>query len=1372
MRFTFLTVLLLFYVFLGAPALGRAFETVFELGHSHHVTSLDFHPTKKILASGGRDFTVKIWDLDNWALKRALPNHGGTVLMVRFSPDGQYLLTGDRGNVIQWDFENGTKIHTYQLGCSYIAQLKFIDATRFISGCIGDMNVWDLANKTKEYSFGIVTPGWVTRYLDTSVDGRWVAYTNSKMVEVYDLVNRRFVRRLDVEKNPVSYLGFLGDHLVLFHRDQSVSVREISNFNEVEQFKLDERLNRIQIDKSKQIIRIFSTTTISHLSMGGEGAQLNVYDNPSPHQAALAATAYSQPLDIVATGGYDNKIKLFNFTEGYHHLGSLGEQIPEVSQVLFSDNDLIVGDSLGGVSRIQLQRGRSEQLVQRVKGISDLKQSGDMLGVASGESKALVYDLKNGKTLFEVEESNKRIGKVGFTPDAKHFVTATNQISFWKSENGSKAFSLQEDIAHINGFSFNETGVQLVTTNSVSNKSVTGIYLWDRQSGKIKQHFKGHSRSVSRSVFSSDGNYIYSASHDNHLIQWDATTAKKIKRFVDPNLITAAGNTHEYGLFYFELLGGSNRVVTAGFQDGYLKLWDTVSGNLLARTTIPRMIKGLKVFAHDDSTFSLYIMTRNGEIKHILKWDPQDSNGLQTIHLQSPIRTGVNTTSAFDIWGETSALVVGTESGELVKRSFPEPGSIQRIKAFNDYVSRTAFLGSDKLIAASALNSSEIVVWNLVNGQTKKIDTGHEGRIVQLAYMQNTGELFTSGADGRVKKIALNGTVSELYTHPSGGIYAVTAHPSKPNHYLLSGGGRLNRNQVKAWTIKPNGAPTAIGGGTYRGSQVSYHEKQRFFAWNDGQQFSYFRLLPSGSGAGYDKHFFTKHTASSRNNEFMPNGQYYWGTKLNSMGQYSLSGSLAKRFTGLSGTITDYSWSEKLNLLGAATREGWIYLWRHDKPDQYLKVFSQNGHTLIMDSQGYYFGSKYLLNKLKFKLSDKIYAFEQFDLIKNRPDIILSQLPFVDDKTITLYRTAYQQRLKQNQLHSLQANELQLEEAPEVVITNKDKLPLATEKSYLELALKLSTKTGSLSNLFVTVNGSTMGHHERGILLDSEVTQHKKLHVPLSDGPNRIRISVRNNSGIESARESLLVNYIGPKVESALYVVAAGVSQYASEADQLVYPAKDARAIGNAFGDDPKVKTLVLTDQQVSKANIQDIKDFLEPMKVNDRLLVFLSGHGVVDEGVYYFVPPDANADNVTVKGIPYSSLVDLLSTVDSRNKLMIINTCYSGEFSDAKTLEELEAFNLSTSIYTKLYRSSGATVVATAEGRSTSKEIVGSNKKQGLIASVIVNAVEQGKQLRVSELIDNLVKTSKKKGLFSRQQNKIPKVREVNLNNDFWLID
>ncbi|AMV35831.1 WD40 repeat domain-containing protein [Planctomyces sp. SH-PL62] len=72
-------------------------------GHAGWVAALAFSPTEPLLASGSHDRTIRLWDLETGRCRTVLEGHAGNVYSVAFSPDGRTLASGSLdGSVRLW----------------------------------------------------------------------------------------------------------------------------------------------------------------------------------------------------------------------------------------------------------------------------------------------------------------------------------------------------------------------------------------------------------------------------------------------------------------------------------------------------------------------------------------------------------------------------------------------------------------------------------------------------------------------------------------------------------------------------------------------------------------------------------------------------------------------------------------------------------------------------------------------------------------------------------------------------------------------------------------------------------------------------------------------------------------------------------------------------------------------------------------------------------------------------------------------------------------------------------------------------------------------------------------------------------------------
>jgi WD40 repeat protein len=73
-------------------------------GHTYRVNNIRYSADGTLLASAGRDATVRLWDSATGELLSTLEGHSSAVNCIAFSPDGSTIASGsDDGNVIMWE---------------------------------------------------------------------------------------------------------------------------------------------------------------------------------------------------------------------------------------------------------------------------------------------------------------------------------------------------------------------------------------------------------------------------------------------------------------------------------------------------------------------------------------------------------------------------------------------------------------------------------------------------------------------------------------------------------------------------------------------------------------------------------------------------------------------------------------------------------------------------------------------------------------------------------------------------------------------------------------------------------------------------------------------------------------------------------------------------------------------------------------------------------------------------------------------------------------------------------------------------------------------------------------------------------------------
>jgi len=131
--------------------LGECKYTIEDQGHTEWVSCVRFSPNTQnpIIVSGGWDKLVKVWNLTNCKLRTNLPGHTGYINTVAVSPDGSLCASGGKdGTARLWDLNEGK--HLYSLDPGDIINALCFSPTRYwlCAATQQSIKIWDLESKS------------------------------------------------------------------------------------------------------------------------------------------------------------------------------------------------------------------------------------------------------------------------------------------------------------------------------------------------------------------------------------------------------------------------------------------------------------------------------------------------------------------------------------------------------------------------------------------------------------------------------------------------------------------------------------------------------------------------------------------------------------------------------------------------------------------------------------------------------------------------------------------------------------------------------------------------------------------------------------------------------------------------------------------------------------------------------------------------------------------------------------------------------------------------------------------------------------------------------------------------------------------------
>ncbi len=260
------------------------------------------------------------------------------------------------------------------------------------------------------------------------------------------------------------------------------------------------------------------------------------------HTNFVYSVAFSPKGELLATGSFDNTIKLWDFKTGKEK-ATLKGHTNAVYCVAFSPN----GEQLASASQdktIRIWNVKDGTLIKELKGHTDIVQSvayspdGTLLASGSVDKSVRLWNPKDGKEVKNLGTHASSVYAVAFSPDGKLLASTSNfepgpagkptppanvAVKVWDVKG-------QKELKALGDVTKDRDGVTVAAFIG-NDKLLTGgfdkhLHLWDVAAGKEIKKLGPTPDDIFGLAVSKDGKQVVTAGYGGSLNLWDLNTGK------------------------------------------------------------------------------------------------------------------------------------------------------------------------------------------------------------------------------------------------------------------------------------------------------------------------------------------------------------------------------------------------------------------------------------------------------------------------------------------------------------------------------------------------------------------------------------------------------------------------------------------------------------------------------------------------------------------------------------------------------------------------------------------------------------------------------------------------------------------------------